>query len=486
MRKFLSTILTVLLITSSTTLAFAGVGIDINGTKVNFNNSTGAPFVDNSNRTQVPLRIAMESYGCQVSWDQASQTAIVEKDGVKVEVPIGANYILKNGVKIPNDTAALVKDDRTYLPIRAVLEAFGANVSWDQTTQTVVIKNGASVTTIPVASEAKVHFINVGQGDSILIDAGQFEILIDAGPKESAQTVVNYIKPYIDGDLDVVVATHEHEDHIGGLPAVLGAYKVGKVIDNGRIADTNIYKEYATAVTAEGCAHTTATDLTIDLGNGAKYKVMKMDGSYGDPNNNSVVSELDYNNTKILFMGDAEQSVEKANLSKFGDIDVLKAGHHGSSTASSADFLAKTKPETVIVSCATGNTYKHPHLAALQRFSGTNAKVYGTEKSGNIVLTTNGSTYSLNTSTQLTIADAGDNTSNIQSATPATNNQVNNNNTTSVTQAEATYVGNSSTKKYHKLDCRYADSIKAENVVYFKTKTDATTAGYEPCKVCKP
>ncbi|MHC1723967.1 MAG: stalk domain-containing protein [Aminipila sp.] len=496
-KKLLSFFTVAALLVASTTITFAGnIGIDINGTKVSFTDNTGAPFVDSANRTQVPLRVTMEKYGCQVAWDQTAQIATVTKDNNKVEIPIGQKYIVVNGNKQAIDTAAQVVNNRTYLPIRAVLEAFGANISWNQATQTVEVKNasGQVKTEIATLPEVKVHFIDVGQGDSIFIDAGEFEILIDAGPKSAGQKVANYIKPYVDGELDLVVATHEHEDHIGGLPAVLAAYTVGTIEDNGRTADTSIYKEYINAVNNQiknnHTFHFTLKELNnmgtqINAENTLNYKVLQMQGQYSDPNNNSLVSMLTYKDVNILFMGDAEQEVEKSNLSTFKDVDVLKAGHHGSDTASSTEFLKVTKPETVIVSCATGNTYKHPHLAALQRFSGLNAKVYGTEKSGNIVLTTNGSTYSLNTSTQLTTADAGDNTSNIQSMAPATDSQVNNT-TTSVTQAEATYVGNSSTKKYHKLDCRYANSIKAENVVYFKTKTDATTAGFEPCKVCNP
>ncbi len=137
------------------------------------------------------------------------------------------------------------------------------------------------------------------------------------------------------------------------------------------------------------------------------------------------------------------------------------------------------KPETVIISVAIVNQYDHPHEAALQRFAGIGAIVYGTFKSGSIVLTTNGDTYSLNTSTKVTVQDAGDKGSTTTQQTVTTP-------TTSVTKSEAAYIGNSSTKKFHRLDCRYADDISAENIIYFRQKADATNAGYEACKVCNP
>lgn len=142
MRKLILTIFAAFCIVFSTTLAFAdNIGININGVSVPFTDTTGSPFIDNTNHTQVPLRITMESYGCKVSWNQSTKSAVIEKDGTTVEVPIGVNYILKNGKKVSNDTSALVKDGKTYLPIRAVLEAFNADVSWDQDTDTVIVNS---------------------------------------------------------------------------------------------------------------------------------------------------------------------------------------------------------------------------------------------------------------------------------------------------------------------------------------------------------
>ncbi len=138
MKKFILIVFAMIFILASASVSFAGiglhltgVGIEINNKAVNYTSDSGVPFIDGSNRTQVPFRVTMEDFGCKVSWDQKTKTAIAEKDGIKVEVPIGANYIIKNGTKITNDTAALIKDGRTYLPIRKVLEAFDAQIEWD-------------------------------------------------------------------------------------------------------------------------------------------------------------------------------------------------------------------------------------------------------------------------------------------------------------------------------------------------------------------
>ncbi|MBB6218881.1 hypothetical protein HNQ80_005056 [Anaerosolibacter carboniphilus] len=113
--------------------------IKVNGQYIVFNDATGKPFVDTNGRTQVPFRITLEKFGAKVSWNQKESMAIAEKDNIVVKIPIGKPYIIKNGVEIPNDTSALIKENRTYLPIRAVIECFDAKISWNEKTKTVVI-----------------------------------------------------------------------------------------------------------------------------------------------------------------------------------------------------------------------------------------------------------------------------------------------------------------------------------------------------------
>ncbi|MBK5254388.1 MAG: copper amine oxidase N-terminal domain-containing protein [Peptostreptococcaceae bacterium] len=116
MKKLLSIILSITLILSSSVTALAAVSVSINDNPVVFTSQSGSPFVDKANRTQVPLRATMETYGCKVSWESETNTAKVSKDGTTVEVVIGQNYILKNNTKIAIDSAAIIKDGRTYLP----------------------------------------------------------------------------------------------------------------------------------------------------------------------------------------------------------------------------------------------------------------------------------------------------------------------------------------------------------------------------------
>jgi len=130
-------------------IAASDIGVTIDGNSVVFQSGYGEPFIDSNNRTLVPLRGVMEAFGATVSWDNDTSTASVVKNGTTVQVTIGQAYILVNGVPVTNDTSAVIKDERTYLPIRAVLEAFGAGVSWDNDNRTVVVRTDGTVTGNP-------------------------------------------------------------------------------------------------------------------------------------------------------------------------------------------------------------------------------------------------------------------------------------------------------------------------------------------------
>lgn len=141
-RKFLLTIFFIAVILYSASNGFAqnrNINISVDGNLLEFTRDSGKPFLDQNSRTQVPFRLTLETFGADVDWDQESNTAIARKDGITVKVPIGEKYILVNGNKLETDTAALVRDNRTYLPIRVVLESFGSKVVWNNSSATVEI-----------------------------------------------------------------------------------------------------------------------------------------------------------------------------------------------------------------------------------------------------------------------------------------------------------------------------------------------------------
>lgn len=491
-KKLLSLLLSIAVTFSVAVPAFSvpafaadSIGVDINGVPVQFTESSGNVFIDSQNRTQVPLRATMEAYGCDVQWDASTRTGIVSKGGKTVTVPIGQKYITLNGNRIENDTAAVIQNNRTYLPIRAVVEAFGGYVDYDSATRTVEIDSQHPL--------LKVHFIDVGQADAALIDIGEVEVLIDAGNNSDGSTVVNYIRPYVDGELDLVIETHPDADHIGGMDDVLAAYEVGGAIISGDTSDTATFRDFYNALQNEpDCIYAEDADATIPLGYYDAYlNIVETGDNYSDSNDNSVVVELVYNNVKTLFTGDMSSDVENSNLSKFEDVDVLKVGHHGSAYSTSTAFLNVVKPEFAIISAGTGNNYGHPAASTLQRLFNINAKVLGTFKSETISLSTNGIDYNLNKSDYLTLSDAGAGGTQVpdEPSTPTTPTTPTNPTTPDPQPSDPVtyqYVGNKNSKVFHKSTCSSVDRMKESNKVKFGSASAALQAGYTPCKVCNP
>ncbi|WP_313413120.1 stalk domain-containing protein [Sedimentibacter sp.] len=462
-KRVLSFVLVFMLILS--TVAYA-VNISIDGTNVSFTEQSGAPFVDGNNRTQVPLRVTMESFGATVRWDNDTRTALVEKDGIKVEVPIGQSHIVRNGKQIKNDTAAIIKDNKTYLPIRAVLEAFGATIGWDSATQTVTVAKSKS-------EVLKVHFIDVGQADCILIELPNGEeVLIDAGNKGDSNTIINYINNLGIDDIEYFILTHFHEDHIGSAPNILDEFDILKIYIPDTTTDTQIYKETiqaierenAEVIKAKGGTNIIDTDL-LDFDILAPNSMW-----YSEMNEFSIVTKLVYGDTSFLFTGDAE-SVSELEMVRVGfdlDVDLLKVGHHGGETSTSQIFLDAVAPKYAVISVGEGNTYGHPHDKALSRLTAAGAKIYRTDEQGTIIATTDSSTITIDKAATTYVPVKEE---------PIKTDPVN---------TTGSYIGNSNSLKFHYPTCSSVSTMTDSNKVYFDSREEAINKGYEPCGRCNP
>jgi beta-lactamase superfamily II metal-dependent hydrolase len=240
-----------------------------------------------------------------------------------------------------------------------------------------------------------VHFIDVGQGDSILLDLGDTEVLIDGGDKSPG--VVSYINHYVDGPLEVMIATHPHADHLGGLIGVLDAFKVDEIWLNGDTSTSQTYSQFMSAVNSEGAdVHVARRGDTIHAGN-LTFNVLSPVNLGNDTNDNSIVLSLSYGQVDFLFTGDAQKEAEASMLAAgvVPDVEILKVGHHGSRTASSMQFLQGAKPECAIYMAGKGNIYGHPHQETITNLCEIGAEIYGTDIHGTITITTDGMTYNV-------------------------------------------------------------------------------------------
>jgi len=465
MRKYIIILLTVLMLFTAATVAQAAPQVVLNNNTLFFDDVP--PTIENG-RTLVPLRTIFEALGAGVQWDDNTQTVTATKASTEIKLIIGGQAYM-NGKPVNLEVPAKIIDDRTLVPLRFVSEAMGCQVAWDEASQIITITSAGSTGSEPSSFAAKVHIIDVGQADAIYIELPDHnDILIDAGNKADGPTVVNYLMNKGVDDIELLIATHPHEDHIGGIPAVLDAFIIEEIIDSGKTADSDIYKDYAAKAKAEGVAWQPDNHQALTYGNTA-LQILTGPENWEDINDYSVVCQLDTGDVEMLFTGDAEGPAEAA-LSGQLDADVLKVGHHGSSTSSSTSFLNKVKPQYAIISVGANNRYKHPSDGTVQRIKDAGATVFRTDLNGSIIVETDGKTCSV-TPWHLSPEDT------IKQQMQPQPIQKN---------AEGMYVGSSKSDKYHYPNCSYAEKITSENKVWFKDADAARAAGYVPCGVCKP
>ncbi|MED5072956.1 ComEC/Rec2 family competence protein [Anoxybacillus geothermalis] len=245
-----------------------------------------------------------------------------------------------------------------------------------------------------------VHFINVGQGDSIYIKAPNGEdILIDGGNKDGSD-VVAYLKKQKVKDIEFMIATHPDADHIGGLDEVLKAFPVKNVYAPKVSHTSQAYKDFLTAVKNKKLTIKTAqANVTLPIKRvTAKFVGPVKTYSKSDTNDWSAVLRLTYGKNTFLFTGDAEFKAESDMIKAKQPLkaDVLKVGHHGAKTSTSTTFLNAVKPKYAVISVGK-NSYGHPTKEVLNRLKAAKVTVYRTDQKGTIVFTSNGSTLSVKT-----------------------------------------------------------------------------------------
>ena len=279
-----------------------------------------------------------------------------------------------------------------FVTVTAVLDTFGI-MSYDKMMILLGLRDPAFT-----EAELSVHFIDVGQGDSTLIVSGDKTVLIDGGEKESGSTVVSYLKSHGIYDIDYVIATHPHSDHTGVLPEIFSSFEIGEVIvpevPENIIDELSSDKFFISLVNRSDILIShgySGRKIDLDI---SELEIIAPCGTYDDINNYSIVSVLKHNNNTFLFSGDAEEESEADMLKKgkLQNIDVLKAGHHGSSTSTGDEFLEVTEPEYTVISCGTGNSYNHPSEKTMRKLSERKNRIFRTDLQGSITAESDGNT----------------------------------------------------------------------------------------------
>lgn len=242
----------------------------------------------------------------------------------------------------------------------------------------------------------QVHFIDVGQGDSALIVTpdGKY-ILIDAGTNTSEDALKYYLDSQEVKEIEYAIMTHPHEDHIGGADMIFDTYMVKNVILPDVTHDSVTYERMLQAIDRNNINMTTAKSGDIFTVGDVTLKILgPVNTGYTSLNDYSIVVRVDYGGTSFMFTGDAEEVSEKEMLSEHHKTeftcDVLKVGHHGSTTSSSIDFIKAVNPLVAVISCGTGNSYGHPHRETINTLTNAGIDIYRTDQMGNIVFKADG------------------------------------------------------------------------------------------------
>ena len=256
----------------------------------------------------------------------------------------------------------------------------------------------------PSVDELSVHYIDVGQGDSIYITSGDEGMLIDCGESGDTDRVISYLDNMGVSKINYVVGTHPHSDHMGGMSKIVEHFEIGEMIiphiDDSDTPTTKYFERFLNACAEKNLSLTEAElGRKITLGD-AELKIIAPNSlDYSNINNYSIGLIMHHGENSFIFTGDSEKLAEEEMIEKnlLEDIDVYKVGHHGSDTSSSMDFLNVIKPDYAVISCGEGNSYGHPNDITIENLSKFTDKIYRTDLMGTIVFTSDGKSLDVKT-----------------------------------------------------------------------------------------
>lgn len=261
------------------------------------------------------------------------------------------------------------------------------NVTNLENLKNVTIKTSKEVTkdfTSYDNNSLKVYYFDVGQADSILIQNNGQNMLIDAGNNEDGEILVNNLKTLGVENIDYLIGTHPHEDHIGGMDDIIYKFKIGKIFMPNVTTNTKTFEDVIDAVAEKELQiETPKENDEFQVGN-AKCQILYVGEDKENLNLSSIIIKMEYDNLNYLFTGDTETEIE--NKVNFGKINILKVAHHGSDTSSSNKFVKEIAPEIAIISVGKGNSYGHPNNEILKRYEEIGSKIYRTDEVGNIFI----------------------------------------------------------------------------------------------------
>lgn len=350
-------------------------------------------------------------------------------------------------------------------------------------------------------STLEVHYIDVGQGDSILIKQDDHCMLIDAGNNDKGSTVWSYLLNQDVDILDYVICTHPDADHIGGMDVVLYKYDCNSVLMPACEHDTETYADVIQTIGQRGQKVTVPQKgENYSLGEAQFQILTDTDKNYGENKNNySIAVRLTFGETSFLFTGDAEEEAEQDMLNSGLTLtsDVFKTAHHGANWSNTEEFLTMVNPSYAVISCGEGNTYGHPRAEVLNNLRSMGVEVFRTDEQGSIVAISDGANITWNCSPSTTwkagepMGSGGDFSAEETENTGGSKGNDSNGEEDFVVGQSATgnftYILNTRSLKIHYPHCSSVDQMSEKNKEYSNlSKEELMAQGYESCGNCKP
>lgn len=389
----------------------------------------------------------------------------------------------------------------------------GARIQQSQEQETEV-----AVEEIPVSEQAVAHeemdglltvtFLDVGQGNAVLVEnEGQY-MLIDGGDRNYSSYVVSYLQKQGVGELEYVISSHYDADHLNGIIGALHVFPCETLLAADYTTDTRVYQSLLSVIEQKDIALAYPQMGDTYTFGAAEFTVVCPDAyDYSEDNDNSVGIRLVYGDNSFLICGDAGTRVEKMMMQSGLDIasDVYLASHHGSANSSSRDFLEAVQPKAVVISAGMDNSYGHPSKMVMEHIAAVGASLYRTDQQGVIMVTSDGKnlTWNVEASTDFRSGEeVADSVGQSGVQNPQTGVKSNgeteafcevteqmeeNSQNSGEQETVSTYILNRSTKKFHHSSCSSIDSMKEENKAEFEgSREEVLEAGYSPCGRCNP
>ena len=360
--------------------------------------------------------------------------------------------------------------DQTFRPNNTLLRSHAASVIWKLVD--VTQRSIPEITKEKELSSFSIHFIDVGQGDAALIECNGEYMLIDGGEASESSKIYSVLKQRGVTNLKLLVASHGHSDHVGGLSGALNYTKAETILCSVKAYDSSTFQSFEKYANQSGGIRIPKVGDVYSLGS-AEVEILGVNSERNDHNDTSIVLKITCGETTFLFTGDINRPAEQVILESGKNLSatVLKVPHHGSEYATTYPFLREVMPQYAVISAGAGNPYGHPTEATLSRLRDAGATVYRTDLQGDIYCISDGKTVTFTVEknpgadvSSGTIVPSGSGGSDAMS-----------------------YILNINTMKFHYPSCSSVDSMSAKNKrEYEGTREELISSGYDPCGRCHP